>query len=67
VSPLLPGNPEVGWHWSTSGDCSEVDAIRAAFPAKNRRELVRQLRIIEARGPGRLVANKGWLRILEAE
>ena len=67
MSPDLPGKPEVGWHCFASGDCSELDGIRAAFPARDRRELVRQLRLIEGRGPGRVVANKGWLRILATE
>lgn len=67
MSPTLPGKPEVGWHCFDSGKCDVVDSLRANFPAKHRKTLIQQLREIEARGPGRLVANKGWLRVLRTE
>ena len=64
MSPTLPGKPEVGWHAFGSGSCAAEDPIRALFPAHNKKILVRQLREIEARGEGRLVANKGWLKVV---
>ena len=67
MSPNLPGKPEVGWHTFDSGDCTEADPLKAYFPADGRKTLIQQLREIEARGPGRLVANKGWLRVVDSE
>ena len=64
MSPVLAGKPEVGWH--TPG-CAEQDPIRAGFPAPDRKALIRQLRTIEGRGPGRLVANKGWLKVVSSD
>jgi hypothetical protein len=67
MSPDLPGKPEVGWHTFDSGNCAEADPLKAHFPARDRNTLVRQLREIEARGPGRLVTNKGWFRVVDSE
>ena len=55
--PALAGKPEVGWH--TEG-CFEQDELYLQFHAKHAIALAKQLKTIESRGPGRLVANKDW-------
>lgn len=67
MTPHLPGNPEVGWHTGDSGKCAEIDPIRQVFPGPNPASNLKKLRTIEARGPGRLVANKGWLLVARDE
>jgi hypothetical protein len=58
--PSVAGKPEVGWHASAALPCTEADELYRQFPATHGIALIRQLQAIEARGPGRLVANKEW-------
>ena len=61
--PSVAGKPEVGWHASAALPCTEADELYRKFPATHGIALIRQLQAIEARGPGRLVANKEWTRL----
>ena len=61
--PKVAGKPEVGWHASDTLRCVDADEIYSKFPAADAITLIRQLQTIEARGPGRLVANKEWARL----
>jgi hypothetical protein len=61
--PSVAGKPEVGWHASDPHACVAADELYSRFPAAHGIALIRQLQAIEARGPGRLVANKQWARL----
>jgi len=58
----LPGSPTVGWHEDCSKtETGEDDVIAAIRPeSRHGEDPTPLLRRIEARGPGRLVAGKGW-------
>jgi len=67
----INGNPEVGWHMKTNKDsmsCFSKDKqgqfLLSEWKEGNRKldvnEIIEALEIIENRGKGRLVANKGW-------
>lgn len=61
--PSVAGKPEVGWHASDTLRCVDADELYGKFPAAHGIALIRQLQAIEARGTGRLVANKEWKRL----
>ncbi len=65
--PDVGGKPEVGWHARQSGDCFDQDSVGRLFQAGDSKKLVALLRQIEGRGEGRLVANKGWLKVAAAD
>ena len=67
MTPHLPGNPEVGWHTRDAGDWRDVAPSTHVFAGPNPARNVKKLRTIEARGTGRLVANKGWLLVARDE
>ena len=60
----ITGKPEIGWHAREAGDCFDEDPIRPLLAAASKTALIIQLRQIENRGEGRLVANKGWLKVV---
>ena len=60
----ITGKPEVGWHAREAGDCFDEDPIRPRLAAASKTALIMHLRQIENRGEGRLVANKGWLKVV---
>ena len=64
--PSVAGKPEVGWHASDTLQCVNADELYGKFPAAHGIALIRQLQAIEARGPGRLVANREWAKLNSA-
>lgn len=68
----IPGRPEIAFHIGESGDCfdqevAEQDSILHLSKWASQREevvdrttVIDRLRLIEQRGPGRLVANRAW-------
>ncbi len=63
----LPGKPTIGWHGLGNGECYEQDELSHGLCRMTPDALVAVLREIEARGPGRVVANKDWLRLVTSE
>lgn len=67
----VPGKPSLGWHMYDGHDCLEKDrdaGVLLAQPYDERQgeldrddaKLIEAIREIERRGPGRVVANRGW-------
>jgi hypothetical protein len=63
----LPGKPAVGWHSFGRDECYAQDELSKRLCQKTPCAAIAALREIEARGPGRLVANKIWLRLVTSE
>jgi len=63
--PNIAGKPDVGRYASDAISCADEDGVAGKFSAADAIALIRQLQAIEARGPGRLVANKEWVRLNE--
>lgn len=59
----FPGTPTVGWHGFESGSCMVEDPIYTAMLRKGDDDLIGDLKTIESRGPGRLVAGKNWAKV----
>lgn len=69
----IPGRPEIAFHIGNEGDCfdqeiaEEGSILHLSRWASQREEVVDRaavidrLRLIEQRGPGRLVVNRAWL------
>lgn len=63
----LAGAPTIGWHYDVGEfNCGEQDELFAALqpcrPVDT--DVVPLLRIIEARGPGRVIAGPAWHQML---
>ncbi len=54
--PGIAGKPQIGWHVCEPVDCVGKDPIHRLLSATNEETLIMQLRQIESRGEGRLVA-----------
>jgi hypothetical protein len=63
----LPGKPEVGWHWLGANDCQAHDHLSTELCRMTDDEVMAVLREIESRGPGRLIANSAWQRLVTSE
>ncbi len=61
--PTVAGKPEVGWHAFTSPDCAAADESYKILGTADAISLIRHLQAIDARGLGRLVANKEWAQM----
>jgi hypothetical protein len=59
----FPGTPTVGWHGFAPGSCVTEDPIYTAMLRNDGDDLIGDLKAIEARGPGRLVAGKSWAKV----
>lgn len=63
----LPGKPAVGWHWLGANDCQAHDHLSTELFRTTDDEVMAVLREIESRGPGRLIANTAWQRLVTTE
>lgn len=63
----LPGKPAIGWHGLGPDECYAQDELSKGLVHMTPAAAIAALHAIEARGPGRVVANKTWLRLVTSE
>ena len=63
----LPGKPAVGWHSLGRDECYAQDKLSKRLCQMTPGAAMAALLEIESRGPGRVVANKDWLRLVTSE
>lgn len=57
----LDGKPEIGWCWACANEDHKWAVLgKQERPKLDKNQLYAHLKEIEARGGGRLVANKAW-------